>query len=63
MLHGRFGESSGRPYIPARVFIPRLGLAGNVSFGGYPRRNIRPARFPVGRPSSMNTRPFTMVRS
>jgi len=32
MLHGRFGESSGRPYISARVFIPRLGLAGNVSF-------------------------------
>lgn len=32
MLHGRFGESSGRPYVSARVFIPRLGLAGNVSF-------------------------------
>ena len=32
MLHGRFGESSGRPYISARVFIPRLGLAGTVSF-------------------------------
>ena len=32
MLHGRFGESSGRPYVSARVFIPRLGPAGNVSF-------------------------------
>lgn len=32
MLHGRFGESSGRPYVSARVFIPRLELAGNVSF-------------------------------
>ena len=32
MLHGRFGESSGRPYVAARVVIPRLGLAGNVSF-------------------------------
>ena len=32
MLRGRFGESSGRPYVSARVFIPRLGLAGNVSF-------------------------------
>ena len=32
MLHGRFGESSGRPYVSARVFIPKLGLAGNVSF-------------------------------
>ena len=31
MLRGRFGESSGRPYVSARVFIPRLGLAGNVS--------------------------------
>ena len=32
MLRGRFGESSGRPYVSARVFIPRLALAGNVSF-------------------------------
>ena len=32
MLRGRFGESSGRPYVSARVFVPRLGLAGNVSF-------------------------------
>ena len=32
MLRDRFGESSGRPYVPARVFLPRLGLAGNVSF-------------------------------
>ena len=32
MLRGRFGESSGRPYVSARVFLPRPGLAGNVSF-------------------------------
>ncbi len=32
MLQGRFGKTSGRPYIAARVLIPRLGLAGNVSF-------------------------------
>ncbi len=32
MLRGRFGESSGRPYVSGRVYIPRLGLAGNVSF-------------------------------
>ncbi len=32
MLEGRFGESSGRPYISARLFFPRLGLAGDVSF-------------------------------
>ena len=32
MLFGRFGKTSGRPYISAWVSIPRLGLAGNVSF-------------------------------
>ena len=32
MLYGRFGESSGRPYFAAWVAIPRLGIAGSVSF-------------------------------
>lgn len=32
MLYGRFGNSSGRPYLSARVFIPRFGASGNVSF-------------------------------
>ena len=32
MLVGRFGNSSGRPYISARVAIPSLGLVGSVSF-------------------------------
>ncbi len=32
MLSGRFGESSGRPYMSARVHIPKFDLAGNVSF-------------------------------
>ena len=32
MLSGRFGESSGRPYVSARVYIPKFGKAGNVSF-------------------------------
>ena len=32
MLRGRFGNTSGQPYIPARVYIPRLGLLGNISF-------------------------------
>ncbi len=32
MLRGRFGESSGRPYFTARVYIPNFEVAGNVSF-------------------------------
>ena len=32
MLRGRFGSTSGQPYIAARVYIPRLGVVGNVSF-------------------------------
>jgi hypothetical protein len=32
MLEGRFGNTSGAPYIEARVAFPRLGLRGLVSF-------------------------------
>ncbi len=32
MLQGRFGDTSGRPYFEARVAIPRLKIAGDISF-------------------------------
>jgi len=32
MLHGRFGDTSGQPYIEGYVYIPRLGWKGNISF-------------------------------
>jgi predicted aspartyl protease len=32
MLEGRFGNTSGAPYIEARVSFPRLSLRGLVSF-------------------------------
>ncbi len=32
MLRGRFGDTSGRPYIEGHVFLPRLEKRGNVSF-------------------------------
>jgi hypothetical protein len=32
MIRGRFGNTSGCPYIEGRVVIPRLKVAGNVSF-------------------------------
>jgi hypothetical protein len=32
MLEGRFGNTSGAPYLEARVSIPRLSLRGLVSF-------------------------------
>ena len=32
MLQGRFGDTSGRPYMSGRVIVPRLNVAGNVSF-------------------------------
>ena len=32
MLHGRFGDTSGRPYMEGHVLLPRLGTRGNVSF-------------------------------
>jgi hypothetical protein len=32
LLNGRFGDRSGRPYIQAMLFIPRLDIQANVSF-------------------------------
>ena len=32
MLRGRFGDTSGRPYMEGHVLLPRLGKNGNVSF-------------------------------
>ena len=32
MFSGRFGDSTGRPYVEGRLTIPRLGIVGNISF-------------------------------
>lgn len=32
MLNGRYGETSGRPYVEGRLAIPRLGIRTNISF-------------------------------
>lgn len=32
MLRGRFGDTSGRPYLEGRLVLPRLNLQGNISF-------------------------------
>ena len=32
MLLGRFGDSTGKPYIEARVVFPRFSIRGNISF-------------------------------
>ncbi len=32
MLLGRFGDTTGRPYIEGRLLIPRLNLRGDFSF-------------------------------
>ena len=32
MIEGRFGNTSGRPYVEGRIFFPRFGLRGDVSF-------------------------------
>ena len=32
MIEGRFGDTTGAPYIEARIFFPRLRLRGLVSF-------------------------------
>jgi Retroviral aspartyl protease len=32
MLHGRFGDTSGAPYLEAHISFPRLRLRGFVSF-------------------------------
>ena len=32
MIQGRFGNTSGRPYIEARLAFPRLNISGDISF-------------------------------
>src|SRR5437870_2566243 len=32
MLIGRFGAISGRPYMEGRLYLPRLGIQGSISF-------------------------------
>ena len=32
MLSGRFGNTTGRPYIEGRIVLPRLHIVGDVSF-------------------------------
>lgn len=31
-VRGRFGGTSGRPYVEARLFLPAIGIEGDVSF-------------------------------
>ena len=32
MLRGRFGNTTGRPYLEARLALPQLEVAGDISF-------------------------------
>ena len=32
MIAGRFGDTTGRPYVSGRLLLPRVGLAANLSF-------------------------------
>ena len=32
MLRGRFGDTSGRPYIEGRLLLPRLNIRSDISF-------------------------------
>lgn len=32
MIEGRFGDTSGRPYVEGRVYFPRFDLEGDISF-------------------------------
>ena len=32
MIEGRFGNTSGRPYVEGRLYLPRFDLAGDISF-------------------------------
>ncbi|MDE2695872.1 MAG: hypothetical protein OXH97_05075 [Chloroflexota bacterium] len=32
MIDGRFGDTSGRPYVEGRVYFPRFDLEGDISF-------------------------------
>lgn len=46
MISGRFGSTSGRPYVSGRLLLPRLGLSANLSFlvdTGADRSTLMPA--------------------
>ena len=32
MLRGRFGDTSGRPYVEGRLILPKLNIRGDISF-------------------------------
>ena len=32
MIYGRFGDTSGRPYVEGRLVVPSLNIATNISF-------------------------------
>lgn len=32
MLRGRFGDTSGRPYLEGRLILPRLGIRSDISW-------------------------------
>jgi len=32
VITGRFGDTSGRPYIEGRLYLPRLNISGDISF-------------------------------
>ena len=32
MLRGRFGDTSMRPYLEGRIFLPTIGIDGEASF-------------------------------
>ncbi|MXZ46889.1 MAG: hypothetical protein F4Z08_07880 [Chloroflexi bacterium] len=32
MIEGRFGDTSGRPYVEGRVYFARFDLEGDISF-------------------------------
>jgi hypothetical protein len=38
MITGRFGDTSGRPFVEGRLFLPRLGISGDVSSFAHLRR-------------------------
>src|SRR5205085_2898066 len=41
MFNGRFGNTTGRPYVEALVNLPRLGITSGVSFLGPQQRAVR----------------------
>ena len=59
------GRGTRRQSRAGAVPLPGAGAMKSVPSGTMrqARRSIRPARFPVGFPSSMNTAPLTNVQS